>query len=70
MQTRTLAARFTLDASSKGIRLVGNQSVTLNIPIGTSTRIITVHKDAILINRGNKNVYVLKDNKAVKKPSK
>ena len=67
MQTRTLAARFTLDASSKGMRIVGNQSVTLDIPIGTSTRITTVHKDAILINKGNKNVYVLKDNKAVKK---
>ncbi|MAI14068.1 MAG: hypothetical protein CMM15_08630, partial [Rhodospirillaceae bacterium] len=67
MQTRTLAARFTLDASSKRIRIVGNQSVTLDIPIGTSTRITTVHKDAILINKGNKNVYILKDNKAVKK---
>ncbi len=70
MQTRTLAARFTLDASSKGMRIVGNQSVTLDIPIGTSTRITTVHKDAILINKGNKNVYVLKDNKAVKKAIK
>ena len=70
MQTRTLAARFTLGASSKKIRIVGNQSVTLDIPIGTSTRITTVHKDAILINKGNKNVYVLKDNKAVKKAIK
>ena len=70
MQTRTLAARFTLDASSKKIKIVGNQSVTLDIPIGTSTRVTTVHKDAILINKGEKNVYVLKDNKAVKKAIK
>ena len=70
MQTRTLAARFTLDASSKKIKIVGNQSVTLDIPIGTSTRVTTVHKDAILINKGEKNVYVLKDNRAVKKAIK
>ena len=70
MQTRTLAARFTLDASSKKIKIVGNQSVTLDIPIGTSTRVTTVHKDAILINKGEKNVFVLEDNKAVKKAIK
>ena len=70
MQTRTLAARFTLDTNSKKIKIVGNQSVTLYIPIGASTRITTVHKDAILINKGKKNVYVLRDNKAIKKAIK
>ena len=70
MQTRTLAARFTLDTNSKKIKIVGNQSVTLDIPIGASTRITTVHKDAILINKGKKSVYVLRDNKAIKKAIK
>lgn len=68
LQTRTLAARFTIDKASGYKRLAGNQSVTMQIPIGQATRIITVHKDAILINKGQKLVYVVKTGKADIRP--
>ena len=70
MQTRTLAARFTIETQKKINKIVGNQSVILNLPIGLSGKVTTVHKDAIVMNNGKQNVYLIKNNKAVKKSIK
>ena len=70
MQTRTLAARFTIETQQKINKIVGNQSVILNLPIGLSGNVTTVHKDAIVMNNGKQNVYLIKNNKAVKKSIK
>ena len=70
MQTRTLAARFTIETQQKLNKIVGNQSVILNLPIGLSGNVTTVHKDAIVMNNGKQNVYLIKNNKAVKKSIK
>ena len=70
MQTRTLAARFTIETQQKINKIVGNQSVILNLPIGLSGKVTTVHKDAIVMNNGKQNVYLIKNNKAVKKSIK
>lgn len=70
MQTRTLAARFTIETQQKLNKIVGNQSVILNLPIGLSGKVTTVHKDAIVMNNGKQNVYLIKNNKAVKKSIK
>ena len=70
MQTRTLAARFTIETQQKINKIVGNQSVILNLPIGLSGNVTTVHKDAIVMNNGKQNVYLIKNNKAVNKSIK
>ena len=70
MQTRTLAARFTIETQQKINKIVGNQSVILNLPIGLSGNVTTVHKDAIVMNNGKQNVYLIENNKAVKKSIK
>ena len=70
MQTRTLAARFTIETQQKINKIVGNQSVILNLPIGLSGKVTTVHKDAIVMYNGKQNVYLIKNNKAVKKSIK
>tara|TARA_B100001123_G_C15302284_1_gene1021447 strand:- start:521 stop:1489 length:969 start_codon:yes stop_codon:yes gene_type:complete len=64
MQTRTLAVRFTLDQTTPRGRLAGNQSVILKIPISKPTGVVTVHKDAILVKKGQKLVYVVEAGKA------
>ena len=38
-----------------------NQSVTLFVPAGTSEKILTVHKDAVIIKKGKQVVFVADD---------
>ena len=56
--TRTRAIRF----QPKDEKLAGTaagQSVTIDIPIGKARDVLSVHKDAVTINQGNRIVYVV-----------
>ena len=63
--TRTSAVRF---APVNGQKLAGmaiNQAVTINVPLGATRIVVSVHKDAI-VNRGEMRlVYVVKGGKAL-----
>lgn len=56
--TRTLAARFNVDTSAVEGVLAPGQSVTLNIPIGATGEVLTVHKDAVLRRQGQDRVFI------------
>ena len=63
-QTRTRAVRFQ-PIQMDGVRnLAANQSVTLNLPSGAQTKVLSVHKDAILNRRGNQIIVIVKNGKA------
>ncbi len=65
--TRTRSVRFTATLGSSA-PLAANQSITLQIPVGTPRTVISVHKDAILNRGGRRLVYLALDSKAVIRP--
>ncbi len=67
-RTRTRAVRLVPRLDAKTDNLAGNQSVTVEIPIGTASDVVTVHKDAIVILKGQQMVYVVQDGKAAVRP--
>jgi RND family efflux transporter MFP subunit len=67
-RTRTRSVRLAPDLSAYSGSLAGNQSVTVEIPIGAATDVVTVHKDAIVILKGRSMVYVVQDDKAMIRP--
>ena len=69
-QTRALAVRLNIGDGPHTRGLTGNQSVTLQIPIGKSTKVITVHKDAVLVKNGEKMVFIVKQGKVSIQPTK
>jgi RND family efflux transporter MFP subunit len=69
-RTRTRSVRLSPDLGSRSGSLAGNQSVTVEIPIGEVTDVVTVHKDAIVILKGRSMVYVVEDGKAAIRPVK
>ncbi len=63
--TRTRAVRFTsVDGGLDAARAIG-QSVTVEIPIGAPRDVVSVHKDAVTINLGTRQVYVVGENDVV-----
>lgn len=62
--TRTRPVRFTPALDSAEGRLAANQSVTLGIPIGRATSVLSVHKDAVLRRDGSAVVFVVADGSA------
>ena len=72
--TRTRAVRFTAplngnsNGNGNGDLLAANQSVSLQIPVGQSREIVTVHKDAVLNRKGRDMVYKVEDGKAMPQP--
>ena len=69
-QTRALAVRLNISDGPHTRGLTGNQSVTLQIPIGKSTEVITVHKDAVIVKNGKKMVFIVKQGKVSIQPTK
>jgi RND family efflux transporter MFP subunit len=69
-RTRTRSVRLSPDLSAYTGSLAGNQSVTVQIPIGALSDVVTVHKDAIVILKGRSMVYVVEDGKAAIRPVK
>jgi RND family efflux transporter MFP subunit len=67
-RTRTRSVRFTPDLEGIAGDLAANQSVTVEIPIGEASDVVTVHKDAIVIMKGRTMVYVVEDGKAAIRP--
>ena len=67
-QTRTRTVRFVpeLPADLKG--LAANQSVTLHLPAGNRSSVVTVHKDAVISRKGKTLVYLAEDAKAAIRP--
>ncbi|MFQ5618065.1 MAG: efflux RND transporter periplasmic adaptor subunit [Rhodospirillales bacterium] len=58
--TRTRVVRFTPEIDDPGA-LAANQSVTVNLPVGRSRQVVTVHKDAVLNRNGMTFVFVFVD---------
>lgn len=67
-RTRTRSVRLVPDLDSAAGDLAANQSVTVEIPIGEASDVVTVHKDAIVIMKGRPMVYVVEDGKAAIRP--
>ncbi|MDA1089264.1 MAG: efflux RND transporter periplasmic adaptor subunit [Proteobacteria bacterium] len=67
-QTRTRTVRFIPEFSSHQSDLAANQSVTLQLPVNSAKTAITVHKDAIISQKGITLVYLAKDSKAQLRP--
>ena len=68
--TRTRTVRFVpnINISETTRPLAHDQSVTLEIPIGTGRNVLTVHKDAIVKRRGQDMVYVVQGDDALPRP--
>lgn len=62
-RTRTRAVRFTTELPEGAIRIAENQSVTVQIPIGIARQVVSVHKDALLLDRAQPRVYLVVDGK-------
>jgi RND family efflux transporter MFP subunit len=69
-RTRTRSVRLSPDLGAFAGKLAGNQSVTVQIPIGAAGDVLTVHKDAIVILKGRTMVYLVEDGKAAVRPVK
>lgn len=70
-RTRTRRARFVAefkDAAHGG--MAANQSVTVHVPAGEVTTVVTVHKDAVLNRSGNRLVVLNDGGKATFRPVK
>lgn len=57
--TRTRPVRFTPKFENSVSGLADAQTVTVNVPLGASRQILTVHKDAIIKRGGESLVYVV-----------
>jgi len=62
--TRTRPVRFTPEWPDGIARLADAQSVTVHIPLGAAREVVTVHKDAIVKQRGQDVVFIVSDGKA------
>lgn len=66
--TRTRAVRFSLAldqiASQEGAPFAANQTVTVLVPVGEASDVVTVHKDAVMPRGRSNNVFVAVDGKA------
>lgn len=69
-QTRTRAVRFEPIEMDGVENLAANQSVTLNLPSGAQTDVLSVHKDAVLNRRGSQLVVVADNGAARFQPVK
>lgn len=63
-RTRSRAVRFTPELTDDAVRIAENQGVTVFIPIGNVRQVVSVHKDALLLDRTTPRVYVVRDGKA------
>ncbi len=58
-QSRTRVVRFTPDLQTLPENSASGQSVTLSIPVGKARDVLSVHKDALLVRKGRKVVFIL-----------
>jgi hypothetical protein len=62
-RTRTRAVRFTPELPENALTIAENQGVTVFIPVGTERQVVSVHKDALLLDRAKPRVYLVRDGK-------
>ena len=67
-QTRTRTVRFVPELPTDLKGLAANQSVTLHLPAGNRSSVVTVHKDAVISRKGKTLVYLAEDAKAAIRP--
>ena len=66
--TRTQAVRFVPIGDAPGARFSINQAVTVDVPLGATRAVVSVHKDAI-VNRGSARlVFLVTGGRAVPRP--
>ena len=58
--TRSVAIRLIIKDEKYQNGLLGNQAVTLKLPIGNPDDVTTVHKDAVLVKNGKKIVFIFR----------
>ncbi|MBT3792289.1 MAG: efflux RND transporter periplasmic adaptor subunit [Rhodospirillales bacterium] len=63
-RTRTRTVRFTPIFKKRPDTIAARQSATINLPIGTSRAVISIHKDALVTTSGRPVVFVVKKKKA------
>jgi len=66
--TRTRTVRFVPSFGPTERPLAHDQSVTLQIPIGAASEVLSVHKDAIIKQGARDMVYVVVDGAAQPRP--
>ena len=66
--TRAVAIRLVIKDQKYQNGLLGNQSVTLKLPIGNPDDVTTVHKDAVLVKNDKKIVFIFRKGTANIKP--
>lgn len=62
-RTRTRSARFVPQLPDAGTDLISNQSVTVFVPVGERRDVMTVHKDAVVVQGPRSVAFVVKDGK-------
>ncbi|WP_084608040.1 efflux RND transporter periplasmic adaptor subunit [Nisaea denitrificans] len=67
-RTRSRAVRFSASLPEGATQIAENQSVTVHIPIGLVRQVISVHKDALLLDGRQPRVYVVIDGKVEMRP--
>tara|TARA_E500000318_G_scaffold53612_1_gene49904 strand:- start:9936 stop:11054 length:1119 start_codon:yes stop_codon:yes gene_type:complete len=67
-RTRSRAVRFSAHLPENSTQIAENQSVTVHIPIGVVRQVISVHKDALLLDGRQPRVYVVIDDKVEMRP--
>jgi RND family efflux transporter MFP subunit len=65
LASRTRPVRFSVDFGTVDIPLAVNQPVTLKVPLGPASQVVSVHKDAVLRHQGRASVYVIENGKAL-----
>ena len=63
-RTRTRSVRMVPQIDGPGTRLAGNQSVTVEMPIGAAREVVTVHKDAVIMRGAKAIVYTVENETA------
>ena len=67
-RTRTRSVRLIPMPDAAVTALAGNQSVTVEMPVGAPREVITVHKDAVIVRGDRSIVYLVEDGKAQVRP--
>ncbi|MEO9903378.1 MULTISPECIES: efflux RND transporter periplasmic adaptor subunit [Alphaproteobacteria] len=67
-RTRSRAVRFSALLPENSSQIAENQSVTVHIPIGEARKVISVHKDALLLDGSQPRVYVVINDKVEIRP--
>jgi RND family efflux transporter MFP subunit len=62
-RTRTRSARFVPQLPDAGTELISNQSVTVFVPVGERRDVLTVHKDAVVVQGPRSVAFVVQDGK-------